>query len=67
MCITCNGGNVDLPKSPLTVAIEMAKIEAKADNKLYVVVESQGTYYHECYECRKKSNNTNGNIVAYVQ
>jgi hypothetical protein len=47
-------------------AINLAKIEAEADNKTFVVIEDNGIYYPECLGCRNKNKEQRGTIVAYI-
>ena len=68
-CQTC--GTFSQPpeiQTPYDIAYKMAETEAKAENKIYVVVLStDGKYYHDCLECRIKNNITDGTIVAYIR
>lgn len=66
MCLTCDKSIPRSDSSPFATAVKMAEIEAKAENKMYVVVYDNGRYYHECYECRKKNPDATGTIEMYV-
>lgn len=70
-CKTCNQpvirpstANV---KSELQKVYELAAREAESDQKVFVVVEYNGTYFHECWECRKKNTEQDGTVIAYVR
>lgn len=65
-CYGCSQ-HIDVVKTELQKAIELASLEAKKDNKLYYVIQSNGKYYSECADCRQKSGSTDGIIVAYVR
>lgn len=67
-CSTCDYSTPIVQDTPYSVALKMAQTEAAAENKIYVVVEAEdGTFYHDCLECRIKNNITDGNIIAYVR
>ena len=69
-CTTCGHGimtTVKPPKSDYQKALELAEREAAADQKVFVVINDNGTYYHECLECRLKNGNADGTIIAYVR
>ena len=53
--------------SQLYIIIDMARIEAENDKKVYVVVQDKDRYYHDCLNCRIKNNITDGTIIAYIR
>ena len=70
-CRTCGGATLIAPKireelSEMDKTREIARKQAKAENRPYVIIEIEGKYYSECYECRTKSDNPEGTIWGYI-
>jgi hypothetical protein len=67
-CSTCDKiTKNDKPPSEYEKAEKLAKLQADAEQRIYVVVENEGVYYPECLECRNKSEIKYGNVVAYIR
>lgn len=66
-CNSCGGTYKPKIVSPMSQAMAMAEMEARLENKTYVVVQDGDKFFHECLECRQKSDSKHGIIIAYVR
>lgn len=66
-CSTCGSYTPPKKETAFDRAVRMAQTEATIDMQVYVIVQYENIFYHECLKCRLQNGNTEGTIILYVR